>query len=69
MVSRAMEAVQELQKSQNPQNSQNESMNIDINTYMDENENKDIDIEVINARFLTPLDKETLLKSINKTKK
>lgn len=69
MVSRAMEAVQELQKSQNPQNSQNESMNTDINTYMDENENKDIDIEVINARFLTPLDKETLLKSINKTKR
>ena len=30
---------------------------------------KNIDIEVINARFLMPLDKETILNSINKTKK
>lgn len=28
-----------------------------------------IDIEVINVRFLMPLDKETILKSISKTKK
>lgn len=43
MVSRAMEAVEEL-------------------------ENKEIDVEVINARFLNPLDKEKILESINKTK-
>ena len=30
---------------------------------------KDISIEVINARFLRPLDTETILKSIEKTKK
>jgi len=29
----------------------------------------DMNIEVINARFLKPLDKETILKSVNKTKK
>ena len=29
---------------------------------------KNIDVEIINARFLKPLDKETILKSINKTK-
>ena len=44
MVSRAMEAIEEL-------------------------ENKEIDVEVINARFLNPLDKEKILESINKTKK
>lgn len=43
MVSRAMEAVEEL-------------------------ENKEIDVEVINSRFLNPLDKEKILESINKTK-
>lgn len=43
MVSRAMEAVEEL-------------------------ENNEIDVEVINARFLNPLDKEKILESINKTK-
>ena len=30
---------------------------------------KEIDAEVINARFLKPLDKEAILKSIEKTKK
>ena len=43
MVSRAMEAVEEL-------------------------ENNEIDVEVINSRFLNPLDKEKILESINKTK-
>lgn len=43
MVSRAMEAVEEL-------------------------ENNEIDVEVINARFINPLDKEKILESINKTK-
>ena len=44
MVSRAMEALEEL-------------------------ENKEIDVEVINTRFLNPLDKEKIKDSINKTKK
>ncbi len=34
-----------------------------------EKEQKDITIEVINARFLKPFDKETIQKSISKTKK
>ncbi len=33
-----------------------------------ENENNDITVEVINARFLKPIDKETIKKSIEKTK-
>ncbi len=33
-----------------------------------ENENPDIEVEVINARFLKPIDKETIKKSIEKTK-
>ena len=52
MVSRAMEAVEELKV---------------LNEVGGKFEN--IDIEVINARFLMPLDKETILKSIKKTKK
>ena len=31
-------------------------------------ENDNIDAEVINARFLKPLDKETILQSVEKTK-
>ena len=38
---------------------------IEINT----NLNKYIDIEIINIRFLKPLDEKTIIKSINKTKK
>ena len=30
---------------------------------------KNIDAEIVNARFLKPLDKETILKSVEKTKK
>lgn len=53
MVSRAMEAVEELK-----------GLNV-----VDGEKAQNIDIEVINARFLIPLDKETILKSIKKTKK
>ena len=41
-------------------------LNIDIKELFEENE---ITVDVINARFLKPLDTKTIIESINKTKK
>jgi len=75
MVSRTMEAVEELKNLYDGQ-----QMTLKLNDVLDKDyqelsneqlkENSSgIDVEVINVRFLMPLDKETILKSINKTKK
>lgn len=56
MVSRAMEALEVLKRE------------MDAST-VEADEGLTFDAEVINVRFLMPLDKETILKSIKKTKK
>ena len=67
MVSRAMEAVEELKKKNDALVDIQDSQVALNKSNVQDSEN--IDIEVINARFLMPLDKETILKSIKKTKK